>query len=731
MGRIGDRRMTFYNRIEHPVYFNDFDEGACAWIAELMKQGHIPPGEIDRRSILEVTPDDVKPFKQVHMFAGIAGWAYALRLAGVPVDISLWTGSPPCFPKDVLVTTKRGIIPINEVIVGDECLTHLGNWKPVVRVGSAVKDVVMLSGQGHFGLVTTANHPFWARSRVIQGTRENGMPIRKHKVLDAHWRDASEMENHWWSMPSNFGEIKPPSIPGYNDRELAILAGLYVGDGWIGKGREHGSLILGVNDAKASEIERLLPRISFKRHAARTGVRLIVNDKTLGRFLAENFGEQSLSKTLPLWLLMSYADFKDAFVSGWDLTDGTRVAHSGVRRITTASRKLAIIGRMLLVSMGYSVSIRKVETLPLTVIENRIVNQADYYTINRSNCDRYKFTDERHTWFKVKSVCNPGKMETVFDIEVADDHSYVADGIVVHNCQPFSVAGPQKGRDDERHLAPHFVDLVRAARPGMLLGEQVASAKVFGKAPKRVRGNAVPPPDWAWLDDLSDRLEAARYAVGANDFPSAGVGAPHIRQRTYFGAVAHEWLEHASRNGRIEWGAEPSQRGTSVRCGTRGLADLHGNGCSETGRGQPEAGCDGPFGDSAARGLGDCLGSGLEGLGWNGDGSREPGRIVSGALGSASEAGTVGEGRPGPTNGFWGTADWLFCRDERFRPVEPGTFPLATRVSGRVGLLRGYGNAINCQQAAIFIQAFFEALENTVRNESESLLDSGSDGLIV
>ena len=277
---------------------------------------------------------------------------------------------------------------------------------------------------------------------------------------------------------------------------------------------------------------------------------------------------------------------------------------------------------------------------------------------------------------------------------------------------------------------PHFVDLVRVARPGMLLGEQVASAEVFGKAPKRVRGNAVPPPDWAWIDDLSDRLEAARYAIGANDFPSAGVGAPHIRQRTYFGAVAHEWLEHASRHGRIEWGTEPSQRGAALGCGSGGLADLHGDRRIEAGRSQPEAGCNGSFRDGTAGGLGDSFGAGLEGLGGNGNGSREPGRIGSGATGSTSEASPVGEGRPGPTNGFWGTADWLFCRDERWRSVEPGTFPLASRVSGRVGLLRGYGNAINPQQAAIFIKAFFEALEIT--SEGGSTSDDGStDGLIV
>ena len=46
--------MTFYNRIAFPAYYNDFDEGSVAWLAELMKQGHIPPGEIDRRSILDV-----------------------------------------------------------------------------------------------------------------------------------------------------------------------------------------------------------------------------------------------------------------------------------------------------------------------------------------------------------------------------------------------------------------------------------------------------------------------------------------------------------------------------------------------------------------------------------------------------------------------------------------------------------------------------------------------------
>jgi len=56
--------------------------------------------------------------------------------------------------------------------------------------------------------------------------------------------------------------------------------------------------------------------------------------------------------------------------------------------------------------------------------------------------------------------------------------------------------------------------------------------------------------------------------------------------------------------------------------------------------------------------------------------------------------------RPGPVNGFWRASDWLLCRDGKWRPVEPGTFPLAHGAPGRVGLLRGYGNGIVAEAAA-------------------------------
>ena len=78
------------------VYYNEIDPFCCAWLKELIKAGEIPDGEIDSRSIADVRPDDLRGFGQCHFFAGIGGWAYALKLAGWPDDREVWTGSCPC-----------------------------------------------------------------------------------------------------------------------------------------------------------------------------------------------------------------------------------------------------------------------------------------------------------------------------------------------------------------------------------------------------------------------------------------------------------------------------------------------------------------------------------------------------------------------------------------------------------------------------------------------------------
>lgn len=64
----------------------------------------------------------------------------------------------------------------------------------------------------------------------------------------------------------------------------------------------------------------------------------------------------------------------------------------------------------------------------------------------------------------------------------------------------------------------------------------------------------------------------------------------------------------------------------------------------------------------------------------------------------------------GPVNGFWRDADWLYCRDGKWRPARPGSFPLADGIPARVGRLRAYGNAINIEAATAFIKSYMVAV---------------------
>jgi DNA (cytosine-5)-methyltransferase 1 len=73
--------------------FNEIEPFACDWLASLF-----PSAAIDRRSIKELSHDDLNSHARCHFFAGIGGWELALQEAGWPDDCQIWTGSCPCQP---------------------------------------------------------------------------------------------------------------------------------------------------------------------------------------------------------------------------------------------------------------------------------------------------------------------------------------------------------------------------------------------------------------------------------------------------------------------------------------------------------------------------------------------------------------------------------------------------------------------------------------------------------
>lgn len=79
-------------------YYNDNDPHAVKFLQSLIERELIPKGDVDDRSIKDVQPADLRGYTQCHFFAGIAGWSYALELAGWGTTRPVWTGSCPCQP---------------------------------------------------------------------------------------------------------------------------------------------------------------------------------------------------------------------------------------------------------------------------------------------------------------------------------------------------------------------------------------------------------------------------------------------------------------------------------------------------------------------------------------------------------------------------------------------------------------------------------------------------------
>lgn len=293
-------------------------------------------------------------------------------------------------------------------------------------------------------------------------------------------------------------------------------------------------------------------------------------------------------------------------------------------------------------------------------------------------------------------------------------------------CQPFSSAGARKGNDDERHLWPVFYKLIQQCRPPAIFGEQVSSHDVIGRANAKTRRTVQTTDPTPWLESISLDLERARYAVGSLSTNAASVGAPHKRQRVYWVADSGECRPYGEHSLLPRNEPRRLQEDRLEASGSGEDGELEQPAGQRRGARAPDPGgvpegspAQGTLGRSAESGGTERLehsdGAGREG--WTLGCARGPERAAT----LRSKDGK----RDRKSNSAWSFADWIFCRDGYWRPVEPCSSPLADGLAYDMGLvcapetnpyrekgpsrqemLRGYGNAIVGPLAIEFIKAF-------------------------
>lgn len=205
-------------------------------------------------------------------------------------------------------------------------------------------------------------------------------------------------------------------------------------------------------------------------------------------------------------------------------------------------------------------------------------------------------------------------------------------------CQPYSSAGKRLGKDDERHLWPEMLRVIREAAPRWVVGENVRGLVNWSKG--------------LVFEEACADLEASGYEVQPFLLPAASVGAPHQRHRVWF--VAH-------RSGEQVGVAGQSRQHGCVECAVADAKSGYECGCS----GKQEGGQAQQLGNSTEPAITS-----------NANSERREKRHASCI---ASRQGRIGRG----VLAQWD--DW---------PTQPPICGRNDGISNRVDSIRGLGNAV-------------------------------------
>lgn len=369
-----------------------------------------------------------------------------------PLDPLDQEETPHCFTGETLIKMADGCLkPINEISVGDTVVSAEGNSRAVTEI--MARDygdkLVKIKLWGHNMLECTPEHPILTKRgyiKAIELNKDDFIAMPRYKESEEEYLYFEDVVGDA-NIPTNFNTIKDKIRKTYS---LGRLFGIYLAEGYceIEKGRI--SMAFNINERYTLVQETLNTlkdelgidanlTIRKKSHTIVLGF----HGKYLAQFFANLFGEGAENKGLSKYL-NGNNEFKRGILEGWLAGDGhfRRTGWQGV----TVSKKLALDMFSIANDLGY-----------MPVVSESTPNKNKWA---KSRKTRYDVSfgiatdetngvsrgwrmalDENCTWRKVRKIEFDKKYTgKVYNLEVEKDHSYIADGIGVHNCVGFSGA---------------------------------------------------------------------------------------------------------------------------------------------------------------------------------------------------------------------------------------------------------------------------------------------------
>jgi len=404
------------------------------------------------------------------MIAGIRAGSIGINLtaANYVVFAELdWTpsihrqGEDRCIAKGQLVHVRtKGLIPIEYIIKGDYVLTDKGRFKPVLATHS----------RQHRGLMTEITYKRWDKKRPLLCTHDHKLLVSKRGGTEPQWVEAhSVLPGDFLLMPRPTDEVRPltkiefpdeyrhnpnqvnqfgasqrngrykplPKIIEVDDK-LIYLFGWYLAEGWAsledGKGKY---VALAGHRREIPILKRLGERLrllglNYSIYERKTvkAAELHIYSIELAKWFKGWFGTGAHSKHVPEVLMNLPLDQTKVLLKGYIDGDGYRRRNRN-EWITVANSLISQVA-ILVLKLGHSPGLRWAKEAKCWVGGFTINGNPDNKALALSD-NKYEYNPVSEV--RTYSISSVNRSENrVYDLTIADDHSFVVGLATVHNC---------------------------------------------------------------------------------------------------------------------------------------------------------------------------------------------------------------------------------------------------------------------------------------------------------
>lgn len=370
-----------------------------------------------------------------------------------------------CFADGTRILMANGSLKnIKDVQVGDRVIDAYGNAQDVVACGNTkVKKVISLIRRNSFeSTITTPEHPFldekgeWVeiknkpnyvcRPKTIsyeQNTHKEFLDLTQNVFRD-EWCKVRNGRVFFSKRPH---EIGCPLV-WKQTAEFARFLGLYVAEGSSSIKLKNISKIsfsfhIKEKDTLAYFVSNFLSTKGFKptilEFPERKTCIVRANSKGLALMLGTICGSKNFQKKVPYDFISLYPK---SFIQG--LFEGDRHIRQSDKKavLSLVSKEVIFQVQAMLWGLGINTSIQEIKrenrlnTWSVIVCEENFKKFMELIYNEKIKEDaRESFSNDTHFLFKVKEIEEIEKEEIVYNFEVENTNSYIANGMAVHNCQ--------------------------------------------------------------------------------------------------------------------------------------------------------------------------------------------------------------------------------------------------------------------------------------------------------